>query len=136
PAAVYADNSKPAVDVWGSRSALAFEANNGQTNAAVRYLARTSNGVLFFTDRGVLFSGQESAAGFELAGENPAARWEPLDPTGRIRATCLGRVPALRSQRSGFSCAQARPQTGAIDRPGSRFFDVLWRKRGRFRDRH
>src|ERR1039458_3590469 len=36
---------------------LSFEPNLGQTGSEIRYLARTSNGVIFITDRGITLNG-------------------------------------------------------------------------------
>ena len=37
---------------------LSFETNLGQTGSEIRYLARTSNGVIFITDRGITLNGR------------------------------------------------------------------------------
>jgi hypothetical protein len=61
-----------------SRSALSFEANAGQTDARVNYLARTGSGTVFLTPTAAIFAiqgsgvrGQESA--FGLQGTEPEA---------------------------------------------------------------
>jgi len=94
PAAALAATPHPAVDLWGSRSKLTFEPNSGQTNAPVRYLARAGNGIIFFTDAGLVFSGREGTTKFELAGGNAKATWEPLDPTGQTTSYYIGRDPS------------------------------------------
>ncbi|HXS93824.1 MAG TPA: hypothetical protein VN736_04410 [Candidatus Limnocylindrales bacterium] len=81
----------PPVDIWGARAGLSFEANRGQTDPAVRYLARTGDGIILFTDAGVILPGRTAAARFQIAGEGPAARWEPLDATGRTTTYRVGR---------------------------------------------
>ena len=82
---------KPTLDVQGSRDALTFEPNHGQTSDVVRFLARTGNGILFFTQSGVVLSGAEKSSSFDLAGENRASEWEPLEPTGQTTSYYIGR---------------------------------------------
>ena len=91
PAVVAAPNPHTVSDVWGSRSALSFERNAGQTASGVRYIARTGDGILFFTDAGITFSGGTGATGFELVGANPQAAWEPLEATGETTSYRIGR---------------------------------------------
>jgi hypothetical protein len=81
----------PTVLLAADSQALSFEANAGQTDPAVRYLTRTGRGTILFTDGGLVLPGRDGAVGFELRGENPAARWESADPTGRTTSYRIGR---------------------------------------------
>src|SRR5258706_8836968 len=73
---------------------IQFEPNQGQTDARVRYLARSPQGIVFFTDHQVVFShGQEDPLTFELTGGNAAAKWRPFDPTGDETSYHVGRDP-------------------------------------------
>ena len=71
---------------------LSFEPNRGQTAAEIRYLARTSNGVIFVTDRGVTLSGAaRTAPAFQLVGAASPAEWTVQDPTGETISYYVGR---------------------------------------------
>ena len=92
PAAVLADEAK--VSVWGSKSALSFEPNRGQTVAGIRYLARTADGIIIFTESGVALPGTDQATGFEFVHSNPDSSWEALEPTGNTVSYYIGRDPS------------------------------------------
>jgi hypothetical protein len=91
PAAAIAAGFPSDVDVWGSRSALSFEPNRGQTDSSVRYLAHTGNGIIFFTNSAVVVSGHRQPASFELAGADESATWEPMETTGQSTSYHIGR---------------------------------------------
>jgi len=83
-----------------SASALAaappirFEQNFGQTDSRVRYLARSPHGVVFFTDRQIVFTGKESSpVTFELMGADDAAQWQASVATGEQTSYRVGRDP-------------------------------------------
>src|SRR5438874_2902923 len=77
-----------------SASPIQFEPNRGQTDARVRYLARSPQGLVFFTDRSIVFTHPEAApVSFELAGANRVAEWRPLEPTGEDTSYLVGRDP-------------------------------------------
>jgi hypothetical protein len=90
--------TSPSVERRGLLSTFSFEPNRGQTDAAVRYLARTPHGVLFFTERQLVIyrpvaSGpaRDEAVRFELVGANGAAPWEPEGPIGETVSYYVGR---------------------------------------------
>src|ERR1700694_1897849 len=73
---------------------IQFEQNRGQTDARVRYLARTPQGTVFFTDSSIVFSRAEAApVTFELQGGKRAAEWQPSEPTGDLISYRVGRHP-------------------------------------------
>ncbi len=73
-------------------SRIQFEPNHGQTDARVRYLARTPQGMVFFTGASIVFSRPEAAPiTFDLAGSNPSAEWNPADATGNTTTYHVGR---------------------------------------------
>src|SRR5262245_53218582 len=73
-------------------SHLVFEPNRGQTDSAVRYVARTGAGPIFFPDaQTVLRGGRDSVLRFELPGSDPAAPWEAADPGAETTSYILGR---------------------------------------------
>src|SRR5262245_21044570 len=72
--------------------AIKFEPNRGQTDARVRFLAHSPQGVAFFTDNQIVFSrGEGSPVRFELRDCNSAAEWQPSEPTGEERSYQVGR---------------------------------------------
>ncbi|MGO9257739.1 MAG: SBBP repeat-containing protein [Bryobacteraceae bacterium] len=77
-----AHNASPATAQAAlARMPLRFEANQGQFDPAVRYVARAGNYTLLLTANGPVFSIPGSAhAGISLANSNPQAVIEPLDP--------------------------------------------------------
>jgi hypothetical protein len=77
-----------------SQSSLSFEPNRGQTGAAAQYFARTGNGILFFTQSGVLLAGASQATGFEFVNANAESRWEALEPSGHKVSYYVGRDPS------------------------------------------
>jgi hypothetical protein len=71
---------------------LSFEPNRGQTAAEIRYLARTANGVIFVTDRGVTLSGpKRTVPAFQLLGTGSPAGWKAERPTGETISYYVGR---------------------------------------------
>jgi hypothetical protein len=71
---------------------LSFEPNRGQTAAEIRYLARTANGVIFVTDRGVTLSGaKQTAPAFQLLGTGSPAEWTAQGATGETISYYVGR---------------------------------------------
>ena len=73
---------------------IQFEANRGQTDARVRYLARSTQGTVFFTDNQIVFSrGQAAPVSFELWGGNTAVEWEASEPTAGETSYRVGRDP-------------------------------------------
>jgi hypothetical protein len=94
PIALRAGDPHPRVDVWGSRSALTFEPNRGQTGAGIRYLTHAANGLFLFTDRGVVLPGSKGAVAFDYVGESAHAVWEASDATGDTTSYFVGRDPA------------------------------------------
>ena len=81
------------VDVWGVNSEFSFEPNSGQIDRDVRYFARTSSCVVFFTDSEVVLGGTSGAVRFELAGGDEHAPWRPTDATGATTSYYVGRDP-------------------------------------------
>ncbi len=71
---------------------LRFEANHGQFDSAIRYVARAGNYNLLFTAKGLLFSVPGSApVSLALANSNPQAVIEPLDPLAGRTDYFIGR---------------------------------------------
>jgi hypothetical protein len=70
---------------------LSFEPNLGQTAAEIRYLVRTSSGVIFVTDRGVIVNKGPS---YELLDTNRSKEWTPERATGETISYFIGRDPA------------------------------------------
>ena len=96
PLSLFADE-KPgtSADVWGVKSGLSFEPNRGQTDPAVQYLARTTGGVVFFTDKDLVLhrQGGQHVVRLQLLGSEPQARWEPSEATGATTSYYIGRDP-------------------------------------------
>jgi hypothetical protein len=69
-----------------------FEENRGQTDARVRYLARSAGRTLFFTRDGVVLSAAGEAVRLRLLGANPHAAIEGLDRQPGV-SNYLGRHP-------------------------------------------
>lgn len=74
---------------------ISFEPNLGQTGADIRYLARTSSGVIFITDRGITLSEPlHTVPAFELLDASLSAEWTPQSATGEMISYFVGRDPA------------------------------------------
>ena len=74
---------------------LAFEPNRGQTDRAVRFLARGSGQTLFLKDReAVLLVGRKAVVRFDWLGSRPAAKVSGEDPLRGVSNYFLGRDPA------------------------------------------
>lgn len=71
-------------------SDLSFEPNRGQTGSAVRYLARTPQGVMFFTDHELVLR-REGQLRFELLGADASAPWEPVGARNAETSYFVGR---------------------------------------------
>jgi uncharacterized repeat protein (TIGR02543 family) len=69
---------------------IAFEPNKGQTDPRVRFLARTSAGVVFVTREAILLH-REKAVSIAFENANPQADWQPIDPTGHKIHYMVGR---------------------------------------------
>ena len=75
--------------------AIHFEPNLGQTDARVRYVGRSPQGVFFFTDEAIVFSrGEGRSVEFKLQSGNPSAEWRTSDPTGEETSYMVGRDPS------------------------------------------
>ncbi|MBZ5577188.1 MAG: hypothetical protein LAP40_11570 [Acidobacteriia bacterium] len=73
---------------------IQFEQNRGQTDARVRYLARTPQGLVFFNDSGMVLSRPDATpVTFEWVGADPQAGWEALEGTGETTSYHVGRDP-------------------------------------------
>jgi hypothetical protein len=82
------------LSLWAGAD-LSFEPNRGQTGAEIRYLARTRDGVIFVTDRGLTLSGQgQTAPAFDLLGANLSTNWIPEADTGETISYYIGRDSA------------------------------------------
>ncbi|HLK17413.1 MAG TPA: hypothetical protein VKT81_00615 [Bryobacteraceae bacterium] len=78
---------------------LSFEPNLGQTGSDVRYIARTSGGVVFVTEHGIVLSaGNAAIPALELAGANPQSQWTPEAENGEIISYFVGRDPSKWTQ--------------------------------------
>ncbi|HEY2913521.1 MAG TPA: SBBP repeat-containing protein [Candidatus Angelobacter sp.] len=75
---------------------LTFEPNRGQTAPQVRYLARSREGVLFFTPDGVTVAVPHQGS-FRLLFDNAAAKKEAINPEQELiaRSNYLNRQPAI-----------------------------------------
>jgi hypothetical protein len=84
----------------GADPGLVFEPNRGQTDAAVRYLARSASGTLFFTDGEVVLhrpsekGAADATLRFEFPGSDRAAHWEGGERGPETTSYILGRDPA------------------------------------------
>src|SRR5262249_50615272 len=68
----------PAADLL-SRLALRFEANEGQADPRVRFLARTSGYTVFLTADEMILARHADAVRLSFRGANPRARLVPVD---------------------------------------------------------
>lgn len=74
---------------------IQFEPNLGQTDAQVSYLARTPQGLLFFSGASLVLSRpQAEPVTLEWLGANSRGAWEPSEPTGATTSYYVGRDPA------------------------------------------
>jgi uncharacterized repeat protein (TIGR01451 family) len=75
---------------------LTFETNHGQTAPQVRYLARSREGVLFFTPDGMTVAVPHQGS-FRLLFENAASEKEAINPEQQLatRSNYLDREPAI-----------------------------------------
>ena len=72
------------------RLPLVFEPNHGQTDPAVRFLARTGRGTLFLTDGGAVFG----SVRIRLSGSRKPKAVQGLEPTGGVSNYFIGNDPA------------------------------------------
>ena len=78
---------------------IQFEPNHGQTDPRVHFLARTSQGIVFFTSNALVFSrAAQTPVTFEWRNANPDAPWEPLQSTGQTTSYQVGRDPSRWAQ--------------------------------------
>ena len=87
-AGLSAPGTGPAAARAGGQLPMYFVENRGQTDARVRFLARTPQGGVFFTDTAVV-----APISFELEGSSPGAKWRPSEPTGETKTYRVGRDP-------------------------------------------
>ena len=74
---------------------ISFQPNKGQTDTRVRYLSRSPQGAVFFTDSQIVFSREDArSVSLELIGGNSAAKWEVSGPTGDQTSYKVGRDPS------------------------------------------
>jgi uncharacterized repeat protein (TIGR01451 family) len=75
---------------------LTFETNHGQTAPQVRYLARSREGILFFTPDGVTVAVPHQGS-FRLLFENAPSNERTINPEQQLtaRSNYLGREPAI-----------------------------------------
>ncbi|HEX3584753.1 MAG TPA: hypothetical protein VH024_02100, partial [Candidatus Angelobacter sp.] len=75
---------------------LTFETNRGQTAPQVRYLARSREGILFFTPDGVTVAVPHQGS-FRLLFENAPSNERTINPEQQLtaRSNYLGREPAI-----------------------------------------
>src|SRR5258708_3193737 len=80
---------------------LIFEPNQGQTDASVKFLARTGGGTLFLTEREMVFAKRDSEpVRMRLAGAMKPQSMAGLEPTGGISNYFLGNDQPSGGQRS------------------------------------
>src|ERR1043166_8602439 len=72
---------------------LAFEANDGQADAAVRFLARSGSHQLLLTSRSVILRSIRGSFGIEFAGASDSSRVEGREPLPGRRNYLLGNDP-------------------------------------------
>jgi hypothetical protein len=73
-------------------STIRFEPNRGQTSRSVRYLARTPQGMVFFTSRALVLSRSDLLPiTLEFIGGNSQAVWEASSGTGETTSYHVGR---------------------------------------------
>ncbi len=72
---------------------LAFEANDGQADAAVKFLARSGSHQLLLASRSVILRSTTGSFGIEFAGANESTRVEGIDPLPGYRNYLIGNDP-------------------------------------------
>ena len=81
--------------VLAAAPSIQFEPNKGQTDARVRYLARSTQGIVFFTDNQIVFRREDARAVIlELKASNAAAEWESFELTDDETSYQVGRDPS------------------------------------------
>src|SRR4030095_6137097 len=83
---------------------LAFEANEGQADAAVKFLARSARHQLLLTSRSVILRSLKGSVGIEFAGANASNGMEGTAPLPGHRNYLLGNDP--RNWHTGVSTFQ------------------------------
>jgi hypothetical protein len=79
--------------------AIHFERNFGQTDPSVRYLARTAQGTVFFTDDEVILSGGNRRPLRFCLGKGTPSEWQLLEPRGTETSYQIGEDPKLWAER-------------------------------------
>jgi hypothetical protein len=79
---------------FAGHPAIEFEPNLGQTDDRVRYIAKSREETLFFTDTQIVFSRDQAAPIYlEFAGADAQAKWSISEPTGEEVSYRVGRDP-------------------------------------------
>ena len=116
---------------------LQFEENRGQTDARVRYLARSAGRTLFLTADGAVLSAAGEAVRLRLRGANRTGRDRRTRPAGR-RQQLSGPArtsPACRSSRACATATPGRESTWSSTEAPANWSTISWSRRAPIRAR-
>src|SRR5207248_11794960 len=114
--AISAAAAQPALRDYG-RLPLVFEPNHGQTDPAVKFLARSAGGVVFLTECDMVFAKRDAEpVRMRLAGSRKPEAIHGLEPTGGISNYFIGNDPSKwRTKIPNYSRVEYKSVYAGVD---------------------